>query len=155
MYLQIFYYSSVYLIPLLLCLIVKNTFSIELTVGMTLRATDPFKCFCGRTYPYAIDLEEHRRARGHFPSHICRSSCKHPSVVHYGYTIRKCGYCSKLCERLDILEDHRITTGHCFCSECELPSKVKELGRVIARQSSMLPSIGVVTVISLLKTSTL
>ncbi|EMD94382.1 hypothetical protein COCC4DRAFT_148546 [Bipolaris maydis ATCC 48331] len=88
---------------------------------MTLRATDPFKCFCGRTYPYAIDLEEHRRARGHFPSHVCRDICKHPSVVQYDYTIRKCSYCSKLCERLDILEDHRITTGHCFCSECELP----------------------------------
>ncbi|EOA82624.1 uncharacterized protein SETTUDRAFT_52074, partial [Exserohilum turcica Et28A] len=79
------------------------------------------QCFCGRTYTYAIDLDEHRRARGHFPSHVCTSSCRHPLLVQYDYITRKCGCCGKLCERLDILEDHRITTGHCFCSECDLP----------------------------------
>ena len=88
---------------------------------MTLRGADPFECFCGRTYTYAIDLEEHRRARGHFPSHVCRGSCRHPPVAQYDFTIRKCGYCGKLCERLDIFEDHYIATGHCFCSECDLP----------------------------------
>ncbi|XP_014550160.1 hypothetical protein COCVIDRAFT_116289 [Bipolaris victoriae FI3] len=90
---------------------------------MTLLTIDPFECFCGRTYTYAIDLEEHRRARGHFPSHVCRGSCIHPPVAQYDFTIRRCGYCGKLCERLDIFEDHYIATGHCFCSECDLPFK--------------------------------
>ncbi|EMD66387.1 hypothetical protein COCSADRAFT_34945, partial [Bipolaris sorokiniana ND90Pr] len=63
----------------------------------------------------------HQRARGHFPSHVCRGSCRHPPVAQYNFTIRKCGYCGKLCERLDIFEDHYIATGHCFCSECDLP----------------------------------
>ncbi|KAH8704335.1 hypothetical protein GQ44DRAFT_782742 [Phaeosphaeriaceae sp. PMI808] len=88
---------------------------------MTIRSTCPLECFCGRTYSKPIDLEEHRRARGHFPSHVCNRLCKHPPVGQYDVRIRKCGSCGKVCERLDILEDHRIATGHCFCSECDIP----------------------------------
>lgn len=102
-------------------LAVTDSLAIDLIVRMTLCPADRLECFCGRTYTHAIDLEEHRRARGHFPSHVCRNSCKHPPVAQYDFAIRKCGYCGKLCERLDILEDHRIATGHCFCSECDLP----------------------------------
>jgi len=80
----------------------------------------PLKCFCGRTYTWPIDLEEHRRARGHFPSHVCGKYCKHPLVFEAKVKAHKCGSCGKLCERLDILEDHRIVTGHCFCSDCDL-----------------------------------
>lgn len=87
---------------------------------MTLCSADLLECFCGRTYTYPIDLEEHRRARGHFPSHACRDSCRHPPVAQYNFSIHKCDCCGKLCNRLDILEDHRIATGHCFCSECNL-----------------------------------
>jgi len=81
------------------------------------------KCFCGRTYPSPIDLEEHRRARGHFPSHVCRSLCKHPPVPTAETKPQHCGCCGKLCERQDILEDHRIATGHCFCPDCNLAFK--------------------------------
>ncbi|OSS53224.1 hypothetical protein B5807_01854 [Epicoccum nigrum] len=87
---------------------------------MTLCSANLLECFCGRTYTYSIDLEEHRRARGHFPSHVCRDSCRHPPVAQYNFSIHKCDCCGKLCNRLDILEDHRIATGHCFCSECNL-----------------------------------
>ncbi|KAH7335095.1 hypothetical protein BKA66DRAFT_381895, partial [Pyrenochaeta sp. MPI-SDFR-AT-0127] len=33
----------------------------------------------------------------------------------------KCGCCGKICARLDILEDHRVATGHCFCPDCDIP----------------------------------
>jgi hypothetical protein len=80
----------------------------------------PLKCFCGRAYTSSDDLEEHRKARGHFPSHKCTSSCKHPATPPQDGQIRVCGYCGKLCERLDIFQDHAIATGHCFCSDCDL-----------------------------------
>jgi hypothetical protein len=50
-------------------LIVTVSLAIELAVEMTLRSADLLECFCGRTYTHATDLEEHRRARGHFSSH--------------------------------------------------------------------------------------
>ncbi|EUC39607.1 hypothetical protein COCMIDRAFT_41895 [Bipolaris oryzae ATCC 44560] len=102
--------------PLSLRLIVTNIPAIELIAKITLRIADPFEYFCGRTYTYAIDLEEHRRARGHFPSHVCRGSCRHPLVAQYDFTIRKCGYCGKLYKRLDIFKDHYIATRHYFCN---------------------------------------
>lgn len=111
-------------------LVVTDSLAIELVVEMTLRSADLLECFCGRTYTHAIDLEEHRRARGHFSSHVCRSSCRHPPVAQYDFAIRKCDCCGKLCERLDILEDHRIATGHCFCSECDLPFESQSAWRV-------------------------
>ncbi len=102
----------------------------ELIVEMPVRSADLFECFCGRRYTYAIDLEEHRRARGHFPSHVCRDDCRHPPVVPYDCTMRKCGCCGKVCERLDILEDHRVATGHLFCSECDIPFKSQSTWRI-------------------------
>jgi hypothetical protein len=82
--------------------------------------TTLLQCFCGRIYKSPQDLEEHRRARGHFPSHRCTGSCNHPnSAPHNGQT-HVCGYCGKVCERLDILQDHSIATGHCFCSDCDM-----------------------------------
>jgi hypothetical protein len=84
------------------------------------RPNTPLKCFCGRTYTSSDDLEEHRKARGHFPSHRCTGSCKHPAPDPQDAETRPCGYCGKLCERLDIFQDHAIATGHCFCSDCDL-----------------------------------
>jgi len=78
-----------------------------------------FGCFCGQTYNNAIDLEEHRRARGHFVAHVCGPSCKHPPISQSPIRVQFCSYCDKKCERDDILQDHRIFTGHCFCSECD------------------------------------
>ena len=105
-------------------------YAIELIIKMSLHSADLLECFCGRTYTYAIDLEEHRKARGHFPSHVCRDNCRHPPVVPHDSIIRKCGCCGKHCERLDILEDHCIVTGHCVyperyafryqCRDCEI-----------------------------------
>jgi hypothetical protein len=84
------------------------------------RPTTPLRCFCGRSYTSSCDLKEHRRARGHFPSHRCTGSCNHPaSDLHDGQT-RVCGFCGKVCERLDIFKDHAIATGHFFCSDCDL-----------------------------------
>ena len=97
---------------------------------MTLCSADLLECFCGRTYTYSIDLEEHRKARGHFPSHVCRDSCRHPPVAQYNFSIHKCDCCGKLCNRLDILEDHRIATGHCFCSECNLSFQSQSAWRI-------------------------
>lgn len=77
-------------------------------------------CFCGRTYTNALDLEEHRGARGHFPSHVCTRSCDHP-VPSEVFQPSRCSTCDKLCLRPDILLDHRIFTGHCFCSDCDRP----------------------------------
>ncbi|KAI9765883.1 MAG: hypothetical protein M1839_005286 [Geoglossum umbratile] len=76
-------------------------------------------CFCGRTYGNAIDLEEHRRARGHFSSHRCGPLCNHPQVSPGPVRMQSCNSCGKKCERDDILRDHRTFTGHCFCSECD------------------------------------
>lgn len=80
----------------------------------------PFNCFCGRTYSNPIDLEEHRLARGHFPSHHCKESCRHPSATPQDGRSHICNGCGKLCERSDILKDHLIVTGHCYCSGCDL-----------------------------------
>ncbi|OCL13761.1 hypothetical protein AOQ84DRAFT_310018 [Glonium stellatum] len=77
------------------------------------------ECFCGRTYNYEADLEEHRRARGHFIAHICGRLCNHPPLPQSSIRVQFCAYCDKKCERDDIMEDHRIFTGHCFCSECD------------------------------------
>jgi hypothetical protein len=83
------------------------------------RVTSLLKCFCDRTYTTPQDLEEHRRARGHFPSHKCTGMCKHPAPApNHGQT-HVCGYCGKICERLDIFQDHTIATGHCYCSDCD------------------------------------
>jgi hypothetical protein len=84
------------------------------------RVNPPLECFCGRSYTYPQDLEEHRRARGHFPSHKCTGLCKHPALGPHNGQNRACGYCGKVCERLDIFEDHAIATGHCFCSDCDV-----------------------------------
>lgn len=85
--------------------------------------SSPFilKCFCGHHYTNPIDLEEHRRARGHFASHVCGRYCKHPIPSEEIVRSRECGCCGKVCERPDILDDHRVATGHCFCSDCSLP----------------------------------
>jgi hypothetical protein len=80
-------------------------------------------CFCGLTYSNEIDLEEHRRARGHFPSHSCSRFCKHPALTEELLCEKQCGFCGKACEREDIMEDHLIATGHCYCSECNLVLK--------------------------------
>ena len=80
----------------------------------------PLKCFCGRGYTSSDDLEEHRRARGHFASHKCTGACKHPAAHPHDGQTRVCGYCGKTCERLDIFQDHAIATGHCFCTDCDL-----------------------------------
>jgi hypothetical protein len=82
------------------------------------QVTTPLKCFCGSIYTSPQDLEEHRRARGHFPSHKCTGLCKHPALVPHDGQTHVCGYCGKTCERLDIFQDHAIATGHCFCSDC-------------------------------------
>jgi hypothetical protein len=84
------------------------------------RPNTALKCFCGRAYTSSDDLKEHRKARGHFPSHKCTGSCNHPAAHPHDGQTRVCGYCGKLCERLDIFQDHAIATGHCFCSECDL-----------------------------------
>jgi hypothetical protein len=77
-----------------------------------------YECFCGRHYPSLVDLEEHRRARGHFSSHRCRPSCLHPAPrVHDGRS-HQCDTCGKICERRDILDDHQIATGHSYCVDC-------------------------------------
>ena len=78
-------------------------------------------CFCGLTYHNATDLEEHRRARGHFSAHICGPLCKHLKTPAQVFQVVYCPSCEKKCERHDILEDHRRFTGHCYCSECEKP----------------------------------
>ncbi len=75
-------------------------------------------CFCGQVYADAVDLEEHRIARGHFPSHRCSATCNHPKYHSDSLEIARCGYCSKTCSRLDILYDHQIATGHCYCADC-------------------------------------
>jgi hypothetical protein len=77
-------------------LIVINSLVIEVFVEMTLRSADRLEYFCGRIYKCAIDMEEHRRARGHLSSHVCRNSCRHPPVVQYDFTVRKGGCCGKL-----------------------------------------------------------
>lgn len=87
---------------------------------MSFGSASALNCFCGRTYTNPIDLEEHRRARGHFASHICRENCNHLRGAPDDGQIHECGYCGKICERLEILEDHHIFTGHCYCSECDL-----------------------------------
>jgi Zinc-finger of C2H2 type/C2H2-type zinc finger len=78
-----------------------------------------FKCFCGRTYSDEIDLEEHRRARGHFSVHVCGPRCNHPRCSQGPIRIQFCNYCGKKCERDDILKDHCTFTGHCFCPKCD------------------------------------
>ena len=103
---------------------------------MALRSADLLKCFCGRRYTHSIDLEEHRRARGHFPSHICRDDCKHPPAVPHDGTIRKCDYCGKICERLDILQDHCVATGHLPCSEFKHPFQSQSAHRKPLQQKS-------------------
>ncbi|KAH7402403.1 hypothetical protein BKA66DRAFT_435829 [Pyrenochaeta sp. MPI-SDFR-AT-0127] len=82
----------------------------------------PLECFCGRFYSNELDLKEHRLARGHFPSHHCQESCEHPPASPHAKQTYKCDCCDKLCERLDILQDHRIVNGpgHRFCPDCDL-----------------------------------
>ncbi len=92
---------------------------------MTVRSTRSLSCFCSRTFSSPIDLDEHRTARGHFPSHICRDVCKHPPVPRFDFQVRKCGQCGKICEHSGILEDHRIATGHYFFAECNLPHEIQ------------------------------
>jgi hypothetical protein len=87
---------------------------------MSSRPATRLNCFCGRTYANPIDLEEHRRARGHFASHVCKANCQHLTGARDDGRSHECGHCGKICERLDVLEDHRIFTGHCYCSECDL-----------------------------------
>lgn len=108
----------------------------EPTIEMALRSADLLECFCGRRYTYAIDLEEHRRARGHFPSHVCRDDCKHPPMVPHDGTIRECDCCGKTCERLDILEDHCVATGHLSCSEFKIPFQSQSAHRKPLQQKS-------------------
>jgi hypothetical protein len=84
------------------------------------RITSALECFCGKSYTSPQDLEEHRRARGHFPSHRCTSLCKHPIPTPKDGPAHVCGGCGKTCERFDIFLDHAIATGHCFCSDCDL-----------------------------------
>jgi hypothetical protein len=84
------------------------------------QVTTPLKCFCGKVYTSPQDLEEHRRARGHFPSHKCTGLCKHPALAQHDGQTHICGDCGKACERQDILRDHAIATGHCFCSDCDV-----------------------------------
>jgi hypothetical protein len=84
------------------------------------QVTTLLKCFCGRIYTSPQNLEEHRIARGHFPSHKCTGLCKHPALAPHDGQTRVCGYCGKACERLDIFQDHAIATGHCFCSDCDV-----------------------------------
>jgi hypothetical protein len=84
------------------------------------KVTTPLECFCGRTYTSPQDLEEHRRARGHFPSHKCTGLCKHPVLAPHDGQTHVCGYCEKAFDRPDIFRDHAIATGHCFCSDCDL-----------------------------------
>jgi hypothetical protein len=108
--------SLPFLSPSSIASFAASFYAIARTVEMSPHLADLLKCFCGSTYTNALDLEEHRRARGHFVSHVCRGSCKHPPAVLYDLVVRKCGCCGKLCERLDILEDHRIATGHCDIS---------------------------------------
>lgn len=84
------------------------------------RPTAPLECFCGTVYSTSCDLEEHRSARGHYSSHGCKGSCKHPPALPDDGLTRVCGYCGKFCERPDIFWDHAIATGHSFCSNCNL-----------------------------------
>jgi hypothetical protein len=103
------------------------------------RAKSALKCFCGRNYISPHDLEEHRRARGHFQSHRCTSLCKHPVPVPKDGPTHVCGVCGKTCENSDIFRDHAIATGHCFCSDCELtfPSRASwEAHRKSAKHAS-------------------
>lgn len=86
----------------------------------------PLKCFCGKEYLFSQDLEEHRRARGHFPSHRCTSVCNHPKSVSKDGPARICGWCGKTFERSDVFQDHAIATGHCFCSDCNLTFPSRE-----------------------------
>lgn len=87
---------------------------------MSFTAAPFLECFCGRTYSNSVDLEEHRRARGHFAAHVCGKYCNHPPVEQSNGPSSECGYCGKICERPDILEDHRRFTGHCYCSDCDI-----------------------------------
>ncbi|KAF2797085.1 hypothetical protein K505DRAFT_299062 [Melanomma pulvis-pyrius CBS 109.77] len=83
-------------------------------------SSSSLKCFCGQEYYRAVDLEEHRTARGHFPSHRCGKHCEHPGLALNKSYASACGDCGKICENEKILNDHHIATGHCFCSECDL-----------------------------------
>ncbi|KAH7130247.1 hypothetical protein B0J11DRAFT_602558 [Dendryphion nanum] len=87
---------------------------------MAFPSSPVLKCFCGRSYSNSTDLEEHRRARGHFAAHVCKEGCEHPVISEAVAGIKTCGSCGKVCERADILVDHRIATGHCFCTDCNI-----------------------------------
>ncbi|KAF2137445.1 uncharacterized protein K452DRAFT_236010 [Aplosporella prunicola CBS 121167] len=77
-------------------------------------------CFCGASFLFADDLKEHRRARGHFKSHVCHPLCKHPPYAPNPSPPRTCQTCGKVCQNGDIFKDHIVVTGHCYCAECNI-----------------------------------
>lgn len=83
-------------------------------------ATSALRCFCGNNYSSPQDLEEYRRARGHFLSHRCTTLCKHPVFAPKNGPAQVCGECGKTCKNSDIFRDHAVATGHCFCYDCDL-----------------------------------
>lgn len=86
-----------------------------MTKSPSLRSVE---CFCGCVCSSPVELEEHRRARGHFASHRCSHLCQHPVARTPNGLAHTCGSCGRAFQRQDMLKNHSITTGHCHCHDC-------------------------------------